>query len=264
MPNQTTPPWNSVDDAIRLSHLLRPGWDERQARIPAWHPRNEETPEERAAREAAEAQQQIDWESDENPYRKRYTDTQSEYTRNQQRLRELEQYEQSSQAYLELGKQKGWIEIEDPNAGGGQQEQDPYAERVAALEARQAQIDARIAQENAAAGEQAFYEDIDAWAKEAGTTLSQADRNAMLWLVVNSPNPEEEATARRIFDAHVAQKKSEREAWESEYEEARKRPRVPHVPTNGGTETGVVDYSKMTDREADQYMAEQLRAARQR
>jgi hypothetical protein len=53
----------------------------------------------------------IDWDSPDNPYLKRYTDTQSEYTRNQQRLKELERYEQDPQAFIELGKTKGWVEV---------------------------------------------------------------------------------------------------------------------------------------------------------
>jgi hypothetical protein len=66
---------------------------------------------------------QIDWDSPENPYLKRFTDTQASFTTNQQRLKELERYESDPQAFLELGKQQGWIEVDEPDAG--QQDTDP-------------------------------------------------------------------------------------------------------------------------------------------
>lgn len=261
MPNPTTPSRNSVNDAIALTHLLRPDWDETWARIPAWHPRNEVDP---AA--AAAAQQQVDWESDDNPYRKRFTDTQASFTQNQQRLKDLERYEQDPTAYLELGKKQGWIEIDDPNQpppDNGQQP-DPYADRFAALEAKQAAFDARIQQENAAAGEELFHADLDTWAKTENIELSKADHNAIFGLLMQSPDPTQESAARQIFEAHVADKKAEREALEAEIREQMRRPRVPHTPANGGTDTGVVNYDDMSRAEIDRAMAEQVRAANQR
>lgn len=253
MPNPTTPSRNSVNDAIALTHLLRPDWDETWARIPAWHPRNEVDP---AA--AAAAEQQVDWESDDNPYRKRFTDTQASFTQNQQRLKDLERYEQDPTAYLELGKKQGWIEIDDPNAAQ-QQEQDPYAERFAALEAKQAAVDARIQQENAAAGEELFHKDLDDWAKTENVELSKSDHNAIFGLLMKAPDPTQESAARQIFDAHIASKKAEREQWQTEYEEARKRPRVPHVPTSGQSGTDEPDWSQMTPGDINRYMVERVR-----
>lgn len=261
MPNQTTPSRNSVNDALRLSHLLRPDWDETWARIPAWHPRNEVDP----AAAAAAAQQQIDWESDENPFKKRYTDTQASYTQNQQELARLKRLEDDPNAYLELGKTKGWVEFEEPSTG--QQEQDPYADRWARLDAaekRLAEHDERISRENAERGEEMFHQDLDTWAKAEGVELSKSDHNAIFGLLMRSPDPTQESAARQIFDAHVADRKSEREALEAEIREQMKRPRAPHIPTGGGAEAGVMDYDSMSTTEINKVMAEQLRAANQR
>jgi hypothetical protein len=94
--------------------------------------------------------------------------------------------------------------------------------------------------------------------------LSKADHNAIFGLLMKAPDPTQETVARQIFDAHVADRKAEREALEAEIREQLKRPRVPHVPTSGGTETGVVDYDGMSRAEIDRVMAEQVRAANQR
>jgi hypothetical protein len=204
----------------------------------------------------------IDWESDENPYRKRFTDTQASYTQNQQELARLKRLEDDPQAFIELGKQRGWVEIEDQQQPP--ETPDPYAARLEAAEARLAEHDARIAAENAAAGEELFHQDLDTWAEEEGVKLSKADHNAIFGLLMKAPDPTQESVARQIFDAHVSDRKAEREALEAEIREQMKRPRVPHVPTAGGTETGVVDYDGMSPAEINKYMAEQVRAANQR
>jgi len=262
VPNQTTPTRNSVTDALHLSALLRADWDERLERIPAWHPRNEVDP-------AAAAAAAIDWESDDNPFKKRFQDTQASYTTNQQELARLKRLEEDPQAYLELGKGKGWVEVDETQAppAGGQADETlaQYQQRLEAAEARLEAHDARIASENAAAGEELFHQDLDTWAETEGVKLSKADHNAIFGLLMKAPDPTQEATARQIFDAHVADKKAERETWETEYAEARKRPRVPHVPGGGSAETGVApDYEGMTRAQIDREMAERVRAANQR
>jgi DNA repair exonuclease SbcCD ATPase subunit len=201
---------------------------------------------------------QHDWEKD-------YKELQATYTQSQQRLKELERYESDPQAFIELGKQRGWVEIEE--AQQQQQADDPYADRwqrLEAAESRLAEHDARVAAENAAAGEELFHADLDTWAEQEGVKLSKADHNAIFGLLMKAPDPTQETVARQIFDAHVADRKAEREALEAEIREQLKRPRVPHVPTSGGTETGVVDYDSMSRAEADRVMAEQVRAANQR
>lgn len=47
---------STIHDVMRLAELELDSWPARSAAIPSWHPRNEETPEEKAAREAAEAE----------------------------------------------------------------------------------------------------------------------------------------------------------------------------------------------------------------
>jgi hypothetical protein len=66
---------------------------------------------------------QHDWEKD-------YKELQATYTQSQQRLKELERYESDPQAFIELGKQRGWVEIEE--AQQQQQADDPYADRGSA------------------------------------------------------------------------------------------------------------------------------------
>jgi hypothetical protein len=204
---------------------------------------------------------QHDWEKD-------YKELQATYTQSQQRLKDLERYEQDPQAFLELGKTKGWVEFDEPTPeptqpqGGESQQQ--YLQRLEAAEARLAEHDARIAAENAAAGEELFHQDLDQWAEAEGVKLSKSDHNAIFGLLMKAPDPTQESAARQIFDAHIAQAKADREALEAEIREQMKRPRVPHTPTSGGTETGVVDYDGMSRAEINRVMAEQVRAASQR
>src|SRR4051812_9356556 len=103
---------------------------------------------------------QHDWEKD-------YKALQATYTQDRQRLKELERYEQDSNAYLELGKTKGWVEFDEPTEtppSAGDESQQQYLQRLEAAEARLAEHDARIAAENAAAGEELFHQDLDKWA----------------------------------------------------------------------------------------------------
>lgn len=195
---------------------------------------------------------QHDWEKD-------YKELQATYTQGQQRLKELERLEQDPNAYLELGKTKGWVEFDEPTQTPPGNEQDPYAERFAALEAKQAAFDARIEKENAAAGKAAFEDDLNTWADAEDIKLSAADHAAIFGLLMQAPDPTQESAARQIFEAHVAHKKTEREAIEAEVREQMKRPRVPHVPTAGASATGEPDWSQMTPGQINQYMAEKVR-----
>jgi hypothetical protein len=206
----------------------------------------------------------IDWESPDNPYAQRYRDAQSHLTPLQQENARLKALEDDPSAYLELGKTKGWVEFDEP--AQEQQEQDPYADRwqrLEAAEARLAEHDARVAAENAAAGEELFHQDLDTWAEADSVKLSKSDHNAIFGLLMQAPDPTQEAAARAIYEAHVAEKKAEREAIEAEIREQMKRPRVPHTPSSGGAETGVRTYDGMTRAEIDRDMAEQVRARSQ-
>jgi hypothetical protein len=212
--------------------------------------------------QATQEAPQHDWEKD-------YKELQATYTQSQQRLKELERYEQDPNAFIELGKTKGWVEIEEAQQAAatpqqGDETQQQYLQRLEAAERRLAEHDARIAAENAAAGEELFHQDLDTWAEAEGVKLSKADHNAIFGLLMKAPDPTQESAARQIFEAHVADKKAEREAIEKEIRESMRRPRAPHVPTSGATETGVVDYDNMSRAEIDAAMAEQVRAANQR
>lgn len=198
----------------------------------------------------------IDWDSPDNPYLKRYTDTQASYTQNQQRLKELERYEQDPQAYLDLGKQQGWIEVEDPEAS---EFDDPrvtqMASRLEAAEQRLTQYETRFQAEDRAAGEELFHQDLDSWAGQDGVTLSKADHNAIFGMLMKAPDPTQEAAARQVYEAHVAHKKTEREQLEQEIREQMRRPRVPTPPTGGAAHTGVPNWSEMSEAEINEYMA---------
>lgn len=199
----------------------------------------------------------IDWDSPDNPYVKRFHDTQASFTQNQQRLRELELYETDPDAYFKLGQKHG-VEFEFPNQDQGQQTGDPQtAQELAELKAWRDQVEGERQQERQAAGEELFHQDLDEWAQEEGVKLSTADHNAIFGLLMKSPDPTQESAARQIFEAHVAHKKSERDEIEQELREAMKRPRVPHTPGAGGAaNTAVPDWSQMSRAEIDKYMAE--------
>jgi hypothetical protein len=130
-----------------------------------------------------------DWDSPDNPYRKRFEDTQSAYTQNQQRLKELERYEQDPQAYYELGAKHGvQFEFEDPNQPAGT-EPDQYAQQLTAYEQRIAQLEARAQAESQAAGKELFVSNNDDWAKEAGVELEPWEHNAIFGALIQSPTP---------------------------------------------------------------------------
>lgn len=203
------------------------------------------------------ASTQPDWNSLDNPYLKRFQDTQASFTQGQQELARLKRYEEDPNAYYELGAKHG-VEFEFPGQQQAQQQgqEDPYAARLEAAEARLAAHDARIAAENAAAGEELFHADLDSWAEADGVKLSKADHNAIFGLLMKAPDPTQEATARQIFDAHVADRKAEREAWQQEYEEQRKRPRVPTPPVGGAAHTGAPNWREMSESDQNEYMAQ--------
>lgn len=203
-----------------------------------------------------------DWDSDENPYVSRYREAQSHLTPLQQENARLRGYESDPQAFVELGKRQGWLEVEepapdptvDPRFAQAQQE-------LAELRQWRQEVETERAAEKHAAGLELFHQDVDSWAQEAGTTLSAADHNAIFGLLMQSPNPSDEATARQITEAHIAHKNAEREAWQTEYEEQRRRPRVPTVAPGGAASTGVPNWGEMSPEEQDEYMAQRVRGA---
>jgi cell shape-determining protein MreC len=122
------------------------------------------------------------WDSPDNPYLKRFQDTQASYTQNQQELARLKALEQDQQAYIELGKQQGWIEVEDPNAVNDEFLDPRLAqmiERDAAREERLAQLEQRAQAEELEASREQFRDNNAAWAKEAGVEFDKADHAAV-------------------------------------------------------------------------------------
>jgi hypothetical protein len=96
-----------------------------------------------------------DWEKD-------YKELQATYTQSQQRLKDLERYEQDPTAFLDLGKKQGWIEIDepapdptiDPRLAQTQQE-------LAEMREWRQQVEAERQQQQVAAGEQQFHTGLD-------------------------------------------------------------------------------------------------------
>lgn len=261
MPDQTTPTRNSVTSLLRAEQAQQATWPREPVtafRALTGDPRNEIDPA--AAAAAAAAAAQVDWDSPDNPYRQRFQDTQSAYTQGQQELARLKRYEEDPNAYYELGAKHGvQFEFENPNGGqgGGQQQApDQTAQELAELRQWREQVDAERQAQQAAAGEELFHTDLDSWAKEQDVTLSQADHNAIFGLLMRSPDPTQESVARQIFEAHVAHKKAERDSWQQEYEEQRRRPRVPTPPAGGAAHTGAPNWREMSESEQNEYMAQ--------
>jgi hypothetical protein len=152
---------------------------------------------------------QIDWESRPTTRtRKRYRHAERTYTPTSRNSRASRRSKTTRNAYLELGKTKGWVEFDEPAEQAPQQgtrRSSSTWQRLEAAEARLAEHDARIAAENAAAGEELFHQDLDTWAEAEGVKLSKSDHNAIFGLLMQAPDPTQESAARQIFDAHVAQ-----------------------------------------------------------
>jgi hypothetical protein len=203
-----------------------------------------------------------DWDSPDNPYLKRYTDTQSAYTQNQQRLRELEQYENDRDAYFKLGEKHGVqfeIEEEQPAAPTG----DPQtAAELAELRAWKEEVQQERQERAYAEGEKAVRGQHNEWAKEAGLTLSDFDHDAIIKRALDS-GANDIDDVKRVFDEYAAHKTAEREAILAEAAEARRRPRAPHVPGGGGADTGTPDFSQMTEAQALAWQVERARGLTQ-
>jgi hypothetical protein len=199
------------------------------------------------------------WDSPDNPYLKRFQDTQASYTQNQQELARLKALEQDQQAYIELGKQQGWIEVEDPNAVNDEFLDPRLAqmiERDAAREERLAQLEQRAQAEELEASREQFRDNNAAWAKEAGVEFDKADHAAVLGLLFETDDPTSMDAHQRVFADYVAQLKARDEAKQAAWEEARRRPRVPTPPTGGQAATGAPNWGEMSEAQINEYMAE--------
>jgi hypothetical protein len=262
VPEETTPDLgNSVIRDLIAEMQEQAGWPSATA---PWHPTNEATPEQVAA--AAAAAQQIDWESPDNPYVKRFQDTQGAYTQNQQRLRELEALETDRDAWMALGAKHG-IEFEIPDAAAAAAAQgiDPA---VAAMQAElaetrawRAEVQSEREAERRAAGMELFHGDLDAWAKADGVELDQADHAAVYGVLMQAADPTQESNARAAYEAHVKHIQARDEARRAAWEEERRRPRVPTAPASGDPATGVPKWDEMSPEDQDRYMADRMRGA---
>jgi hypothetical protein len=184
-----------------------------------------------------------DWEKD-------YKELQATYTQSQQRLKDLERYEADPQAYLELGRQQGWIEIEEPAPAEPEPGVDP---RVAQLEQQNAelmtwreQVEADRQAQRVAEGEQQFQSDLDGWAKQEGLQLSKWDRMAILQATLAAEEPGPDA-AKAAFDAFAEDARSNQP-----------RPRVPTPPSGGQPNTGTPKWGEMSESEINEYMAQRV------
>jgi hypothetical protein len=205
-----------------------------------------------------------DWDSPDNPYLKRYTDTQSAYTQNQQRLRELEQYESDRDAYIRLGEKHGvQFEIEEEQQQPGiDPELAALRQQVQAQEQWRTEVEQERQERAYAEGEKAVRGQHDEWAKEAGLKLSDFDHDAIIKRALDS-GANDIDDVKRVFDEYAAHKTAEREAILAEAAEARRRPRAPHVPGGGGADTGTPDFSQMTEAQALAWQVERARGLTQ-
>jgi hypothetical protein len=207
--------------------------------------------------------------ADTTDYAKRYNDLRPQYDRtyaeNQQlqdRLRELEQYENDRDAYFKLGEKHGvQFEIEEEQQAAPTGDPQTAAE-LAELRAWKEEVQQERQERAYAEGEKAVRGQHNEWAKEAGLTLSDFDHDAIIKRALDS-GANDIDDVKRVFDAYVAHKTAEREAILAEAAEARRRPRAPHVPGGGGADTGTPDFSQMTEAQALAWQVERARGLTQ-
>lgn len=171
-------------------------------------------------------------------------------------LRLLREDEDTRRKFLtDLGYQiededDGEEEAEDAY-GDDEAEEDP---RVSKLEQRQVAFEQWQAEQQMEQGLQAFNKDLDGFASEAEVSLSAYERDQILReTLATGSDPK---AAKVAFEKHVAY----REDLGKQFLEARKRPRVPHVPTGGAAATGGKNPEDMTRQERETYMLERLRS----
>jgi hypothetical protein len=195
--------------------------------------------------DSAEDTGSVDWQ-------KRYTDTQAEYTRNQQALADERKVWEDEQALLARVQEKfphlleeGEEETED-ETDFEDTEADPqeFATRkeLDEFKAWKQQIDQErgeslykqhLAEE---LGDREIPEKAQAWIKDRTISLG-AHRNALKQAVEE-------------FDAISAELGSKKKS----------RPKAPHVTPGGQPGTGVKDFSQMSRSEIDEWMVERARA----
>jgi hypothetical protein len=192
-------------------------------------------PEENSSIEDTGSEETVDWQ-------KRFTDTQAEYTRNQQALAEARRVWEDEQAFLEQAQEKFphlFVEEED--------ETDDYEDDTADTDDVKAE-DPRVDWLMKAEAERQYERDLTdvlgdrevpkqvrSWIKDR--TLSLGNNRKALEKAVEE------------FDAITA-----------ELSQPKKKPRAPHVPAAGKAGTGVKDFSGMSREEIDAYMVERARA----
>jgi hypothetical protein len=194
--------------------------------------------------QAAPAPPAHDWEKD-------YKELQATYTQSQQRLKDLERYEQDPQAYYELGAKHGvQFEFEEPAQEMPEPGVDPRVaqleQQIAEQQAWREQVEADRQAQRVAEGEQQFQADLDGWATQEGLQLSKWDRMAILQATLAAEEPGPDA-AKAAFDAFAEDARSNQA-----------RPRVPTPPTGGQPNTGTPKWGEMSEGEIAEYMAQRV------
>lgn len=184
----------------------------------------------------------IDWEQ-------RYKDTQSEYTRNQQRLKELEATIEDEDALWNLASEKfGWNSADDEDGEETADDSDLYEleddepqgldpAEIAALKQEIAQLKQGIEPIQSDFGQRAWERDLKSFAGDRYDEIQQRDRDFIegRFSVLGG---DEKALRKAV------------EEWNGYFPaEPTPTPRAPHVPGRGKAVTGGKSWSEMNDQE---------------
>lgn len=192
---------------------------------------------------AEDTQAEVDWQ-------KRYTDTQAEYTRNQQALADERKVWEDEQALLARVQEKfpHLLAEEDDTEDEGDFEDEQDDDEIARLRAEHKEL--RQWQQTVEAERRAGYFTRDLNKALDGQEVSQQVQD---WIY---------ARTIALGDGPKNLKKAveEFQAIAGELGQSKKKPRAPHVPKGGNAGTGVKDFSQMSRDEIDEWMVERARA----
>lgn len=191
---------------------------------------------------AEDTQAEVDWQ-------KRYTDTQAEYTRNQQALAEERKVWEDEQALLARVQEKfpHLLAEEEEETGDEDGFEDEDDSEIAQLRAENKQF--KEWQQTVEAERRAGNFTRDLNQALDGQEVSQQVKD---WIYARTialgDGPKNLAKAVEEFQAITGELGQ------------KKKPRAPHVPKTGSAGDGVKDFSQMSRSEINDYMVERARA----
>lgn len=218
------------------------------------------------------ADPQFDWESDANPYKKRFTDTQSWATKNQQDLAALQKLAngEDPDGFRQLLDKYGLELDETPDPG---LDPDPFAAspelddpRIAQLLQQQQEHAAFIERQQQQELQRQRESDWNGWENFArqkaqelgGVELTARDIKALkIDSIGEDGMPIPPTDAEKVIQMHLDERKAEVEAL---LEQQRKRPRVPHVPASGGPAGDERTVADLSPSELTKWMTDRVRA----